>query len=228
MATLYLVATPIGNLHDISFRALDILFKANIILAEDTRKTNRLLNFYSTRINKSLSGQLVSFYEENEDEKIPLIINWLKEGKDVALVSNAGTPLISDPGYKLVRRCIKEEIKVVSIPGPCALINALVISGFPVERFLFLGFLPKKKGKRKTLFETLKKIPKTTIVGLESPFRIKKTLFDLREVFGNMEIVIARELTKKYEEVKREKINELLLGWENKKIRGELVILFRV
>ncbi len=227
MSTLYLVATPIGNRDDISFRALDVLFKANIILAEDTRKTKNLLNFYSKKINKSFSGRLVSFYEEVEEQKISLIINWLKEGKKVALVSNAGTPLISDPGYRLVRQSVKENIKIISIPGPCALINALVISGLPVDKFLFLGFLSKKSKKRQAIFSTLKQVPKITIIFYESPFRIQKTLSDLKIIFGNIEVVVARELTKKYEEIKRVKIDKILKIYQKKQPKGELVILFR-
>lgn len=222
MGILYLVATPIGNMEDITLRAIKTLRQVDIIACEDTRKTGLLLQKLEIK-NKPL---LLSYYEENEQGRIPQIINFLEEGKSVALVSNAGTPTISDPGYKLVRECINQNIPVESIPGPSSVLTALTISGLPTDKFLFLGFLPKKEGKRKNILESLPK--KTTIIFFESPYRLIKTLKLLKEIFGDIEIVVCRELTKVFEEVRREKISASINHFLGVKPKGEFVILFNL
>jgi len=219
---LYLVATPIGNLKDITLRAIEVLSSVDIIACEDTRKTGLLLQ----RLKIVHKPQLLSYYEENEQGRIPQIINFLKEGKNVALVSNAGMPTISDPGYKLVRECLKQGFLVETIPGASSVLTALTVSGLPTDKFLFLGFLSKKEGKRKTSLESLPK--KTTIIFFESPFRLLKSLRELKEIFGDMEIVICRELTKIYEEVRREKISQSISYFEKTKPKGEFTLLFNI
>ena len=227
MGILYLVSTPIGNLEDITFRAKRILSEVNIIACEDTRKTGLLLKEVRppgrSDLKKGGNIRLISFYEENELKRIPQIIKLLKEGRNVALISNAGTPTISDPGFKLVRECIKEGIKVVSIPGASAILTALVSSGLPTDKFLFLGFLPKKQGKRKKILESLP--IKTTIIIFESPYRLLKSLKDIKEVLGDIEIVICRELTKIHEEIRKGKISQEIEHFEKKKPRGEFTLL---
>ncbi|HUW24756.1 MAG TPA: 16S rRNA (cytidine(1402)-2'-O)-methyltransferase [Patescibacteria group bacterium] len=224
---LYLVATPIGNLEDITFRALNTLFSLNAILCEDTRKTAALLKRHEKPGLKI--PELISFYEENELKRMPEAINRLKAGEDLALVTNSGTPTISDPGFKLVRECWREKIKVVPIPGPSSPIAALSASGLPTDKFLFLGFLPNKSGQRIKLFreveEALKHIS-ATIIFFESPFRIQKSLQDLQNVFGDIEIVIARELTKIHEELIREKVSLLIEKYSKQIPKGEFVVLF--
>jgi len=229
MATLYIVSTPIGNRGDISLRALEVLFKVEVILCEDTRKTGLLLEHY--RQTQKLTGKpdLISFYEENEEKRIPQVIGWLKAGKDVALVSNSGTPLVSDPGFKLVRECVGKNISVFPIPGASALLAGLVISGLPTDKFIFLGFLPKKQGKKEKLLEKARQIQEIlpqTVVFYESPFRIVKTLNLLAEKMPEARVVVGRELTKKFEEVERGKPAELVKKWGDKKIKGELVVMF--
>jgi len=219
---LYLVATPIGNLKDITLRAIEVLSSVDIIACEDTRKTGLLLQ----RLKIVHKPQLLSYYEENEQGRIPQIINFLKEGKNVALVSNAGMPTISDPGYKLVRECLKQGFLVETIPGASSVLTALTVSGLPTDKFLFLGFLSKKEGKRKTSLESLPK--KTTIIFFESPFRLLKSLRELKEIFGDMEIVICRELTKIYEEVRREKISQSISYFEKTKPKGEFTLCFNI
>ena len=219
---LYLVSTPIGNLKDITLRAIEVLSSVDVIACEDTRKTGLLLQ----KLEIKTKPQLLSYYEENEQGRIPQIIGFLKQNKSVALVSNAGTPTISDPGYKLVRECLNQGIAVESIPGPSSVLTALTVSGLPTDKFLFLGFLPKKEGKRKTILESLPK--KTTIIFFESPFRLLKTLKELKEIFGDIDIVICRELTKIFEEIQREKIGDLINHFEQIKPKGELTILFQL
>lgn len=246
MGTLYLVATPIGNLEDITIRAIKTLFSVDYIACEDTRKTGQLLkNLHChaelvsasptrSRNKFGMTGnskpKLISYYDEIEFKRVPEIVEILKSEKSVALVSNAGTPLISDPGFKLVKECLRRDIKVVSIPGPSAVISALVSSGFPCNQFLFLGYLPKNKSKRKKLLkdllqccQTLEHIKPITIF-FETARRLNKSLVDLKEIFGDIEIVIARELTKIHEEIIRGKISDCLKQVKN--IKGELVLLF--
>lgn len=226
---LYIVATPIGNLEDITFRALKTLFSVYMILCEDTRKTANLLQHFKK--DDGVIPKLLSFYEENEVTRLPEIINELKKGTDIALVTNAGTPTISDPGFKLVRECWKENIKVVSIPGPSSPIVALSSSGLPTDKFTFVGFPPNKSGQRTKFFEKIKKsieILPSTIIYFESPFRVVKSLEDLQSVFGDIEVVIAREMTKIYEETKNAKISKFLSDLKNKQQKGEFVILFNI
>ena len=255
MGTLYLVATPIGNLKDLTLRSIDVLTKIQIIACEDTRHTGLLLKHIKSRHSGEfgLAGRLqnpsfgdsgraslarmtnqqtlLSYYEQNEPQRIPQILNALKNGVDVALVSDAGTPTISDPGFKLVRECVAQGIKVESIPGPSSVVSALVVSGLPTDKFLFLGYLPKKQGKRKNLlnelkcFKTSKQIH-PTIIFFESPYRLIKTLEDLKEVFGDIDIVVARELTKIHEEIRHEKISNSVDHFNKIAPKGEFVILF--
>lgn len=226
---LYLVATPIGNLEDITFRALRTLFSVDFVLCEDTRKTFQLLKHFQKPDQKM--PELVSYYEENELKRIPEVIGKIKSGFSIALVSNAGTPTISDPGFKLVRDCIRENIKVIPIPGPSAILAALVASGLPTDKFLFLGFPHQKSSQRIKLFEETKKSLESvaaTVILFESPFRIIKTLTDLQSVFGNIEIVAARELTKIFEEFNRSKISDLIKNYSSKNLKGEFVVLFNL
>jgi 16S rRNA (cytidine1402-2'-O)-methyltransferase len=212
------VSTPIGNRQDITLRALEIFTKLDYLLCEDTRKTKQLLDFYQIKPLPIL----VSFYEPVEEQKIPQVIAWLKAGKSVGLVTNAGTPLISDPGFKLARECVKENIQVIPIPGASALLAALVVSGLPTDKFTFLGFLPKKAGKK----EKLLKEAKYTVIAYESPYRIIKTLELLQKIMPEKQVVVCRELTKKFEEVLRGSAKELLEKLQGKKIKGEIVLMF--
>ncbi len=222
---MFIVATPIGNLQDITLRAIETLKSVDYIACEDTRKTGILLK----SLNLNSHPMLISYYEQNEKVRIPNILNLLINGRDVALVSDGGTPTISDPGFRLVRQCLKENIKVVSIPGPSAVITAISSSGLPTDKFIFLGFLPKKPGHRLKLLKELqvsnKKLEATVII-YEAPHRLVKVLVDLNTVFGNINITLARELTKIYEEQVSSTIEEFLKKYEKKKPKGEFVILF--
>jgi len=224
---LYIVATPIGNLQDITLRAIDTLKKVNYIACEDTRKTGILLK--SLNIGHKL--MLFSYYEQTERIRIPNIINLLLNGEDVALVSDSGTPLISDPGFLLVREAREKGIPVISIPGPSALVSALVSSGLPTDKFIFLGFLPLKEGNRLKLLINIKesnsKIEATVII-YESPHRLIKTLRSIESVFGDIAITIAKELTKIHESVFRTGISEAIKYYENMAPKGEFVILFSI
>jgi len=225
MNKLFLVATPIGNLQDISFRAVETLKTVSIIACEDTRKTGQLLKNFDIP-NK----RLISYYEENEITRILEIVQLIKLGNDIALISNAGTPTISDPGYKLVRECIKQGIVVESIPGPSALLTALISSGLPTDKFMYLGFLPEKQGKKRALLESLKTIQQfnnLTIIVYESPYRLQKTLVQIFEVFGDIDIVIAREMTKVFEETRREKVSQAITHFAKVNPKGEFTILWK-
>ncbi len=215
--TLYIVSTPIGNLEDITFRAVSILSGVDLIAAEDTRKTGILLNHYQLR------KPLVSFFSFNEARRTPELIAKLKSGTSIALVTDAGTPGISDPAFRIIRAALDESIPVVAIPGPTAFLPALIVSGLPVERFVFEGFLPVKKG-RKTMLESLRRENRTIIL-YESPHRLLKTLRELQEHLGNREISVARELTKKFEEVVRGRISDAINHFSTHKILGEFVIV---
>ena len=214
MGTLYVVATPIGNLEDITFRALRILKEVDLIACEDTRHTGILLQHYH------IDKPLISFHQHSKLQKIELIKSELKNGKNIALVSDAGTPGISDPGGVLIAEALKSKIKVESIPGPSALTSIISIAGIRANQFLFLGFLPKKKG-RQTLFNKIKEL-EYPIVFYESPFRIKKTLTDIETYLGDREVIIGRELTKKFEEILRGKISEIK---EKVRPQGEFSII---
>lgn len=224
---LYVVSTPIGNLADITLRALETLFSSELILCEDTRKTLALLKHFQKP--ELAIPSLVSFFEENELTRMPEIVTKLKQGQNIALVSNGGTPAISDPGFKLVRECLKEKIKVVSVPGPSSPIASLSVSGLPTDKFLFLGFLPNKSGARIKLLEKVKKTQadlSSTVIFLESPFRLVKNLLDLKSVFGDIKVVICRELTKIYEETENQNISYFLEKYKKNNPKGELVVLF--
>lgn len=214
---IYLVATPIGNLEDITLRALRILKEVDLIAAEDTRHTLKLLNHFN--IKKSL----ISYHRHNEETKTDEIIKQVKQGKTIAIVTDAGTPGISDPGEEIVKEAIKENIEIIPVPGACALINALIISGLSTKEFAFFGFLSIHQKIKKEQLERIKKETKTVIL-YEAPHKLLKTLKDLLEVIGNREIVIVKELTKIHEKVYRGKISEVLeeLG-EN--VKGEFVVL---
>jgi 16S rRNA (cytidine1402-2'-O)-methyltransferase len=215
--TLYLVATPIGNLEDITYRAVRVLSLVDLIAAEDTRKTKILLDHYN--INKPM----VSYFSYNEKARTPQLIEKLLEGQSIALVSDAGTPGISDPAFHIVQQALGKGISIIPIPGPTAFISALIVSGLPTDRFVFEGFLPQKKG-RKTKLESLKSESRTIIL-YESPHRILKTLTDIYTYFGNRSIVVARELTKKFEEIVRGPIQSVLSELGKKQPRGEYVVI---
>ncbi len=224
---LYLVSTPIGNLEDITLRALNTLFSVDLILCEDTRKTLNLLRL--SQKPGQIIPKLVSYFEENEFKRIPEVVSELEKGVEIALVTNSGTPTISDPGFKLVRECRGRNIPVISIPGPSSPIAALACSGLPTDKFLFLGFLPSKSGQRIKLLENVKKSLESvssTVIFFESPFRLVKSLSDLKDVFGDIEIVVCRELTKIYEEVEKGKISYFINKYP--KPKGEFVILFNL
>jgi 16S rRNA (cytidine1402-2'-O)-methyltransferase len=222
MGKLYVVGTPIGNLKDITFRAIEVLQSVNFIACEDTRRTSILLNHYKIEGKK-----LLSYYEPKESVQVPKIIKLL-EKEDVALVTDAGMPSISDPGYKLIRACIEKGIPVEVIPGPSAVITALVGSGLPTDRFTFVGFLPKKG--LNNFLEELKAYKDSTIIAFESPNRVLKSLEAIREVYGdNTTVCIARELTKLHEEYIRGRTVEVLEELSKRgEIKGEVVILWRM
>lgn len=218
--TLYVVATPIGNLEDISQRALKILSAVDIIAAEDTRHTRKLLSRHEIHPKK-----LMSYHEHNEREKLDTLLAALLSGQDVALVSDAGTPTVSDPGFPLVRRCVVEGVPIVPIPGPAALLSALSVSGIPTHAFYFAGFPPPKGSAKKRFFESLATLP-STLIFYESPHRVVKTINLMRETFGGDRFVtIAREMTKIHEEFSRGTLEELSETLSKKKPRGEYVIV---
>ncbi|VAX18088.1 16S rRNA (cytidine(1402)-2'-O)-methyltransferase [hydrothermal vent metagenome] len=217
--TLYLVASPVGNLADITHRAVEILQSVDIIAVEDTRHTKRLLDHYEIK-----GRRLTSYHAHNVDRKTPALIERLKAGESVALISDAGSPGISDPGAVLVREAVAESVTVCPIPGPSAPILAVTASGFPSHRFIFEGFLPRKKG-RKTLVESWRK-EKRTIVFFEAPVRIVKTLIYIKEMIGDRKICVARELTKKFEEFIRGDISDVIYELESRaSVKGEITVV---
>ena len=216
---LYVVSTPIGNMDDITIRALKILEKVDIIATEDTRSTARMLSYHN------IKGKLVSCHEYNESERAIGLIKKIYDGETIALVSEAGTPSISDPGYRLVNEAIANNIKVIPVPGPSAVITALSVSGLPTDSFIFIGFLPKKKSKRNNVLKRLVR-EKGTIVFYESPKRIIKLLEEIKNIFGDRYGVLSREMTKKYEEFIRGKLSEIQVILDAKTIvKGEFTIL---
>lgn len=222
MGTLYIVSTPIGNLKDITLRAIDVLSSVDLVVCEDTRVTGLLLK------RLEISKKMVAVNDFNEEQRTAEVILNLKQGINIALVSDAGTPLVSDPGYKLVREAIAQKVRVESIPGASAMIAALTVSGLPSDKFMFAGYLSKKDGKRKTQLEVLNKIHdilKTTFIIYESPFRVLKTLESIKEIFGNIDIVVCRELTKLHEEVRREKVSDSIEYFNKTSPKGEFVLL---
>ena len=213
---LYIVATPIGNLDDITLRALNILKEVNLIAAEDTRQTLKLLNHYD------ISKPLISYHRHNEDVKSDVLIEKLKNGENIAIVSDAGTPGICDPGEEVIKKAIEENIEVIPIPGPCAMITALIASGISTKEFVFLGFLPLNKKLRKQKLEEIQKSDKTIII-YEAQHKMKANLSDLKNILLNRKIVLARELTKIHEEFIRKNIDELLNEIDN--LKGEMILI---
>ncbi len=229
MSNLYIVATPIGNLQDITLRALEIILSTPIIVTESTSKFGNLVTIAEATFNKKRieNQKIISFSEDEEDQKLPQIINLLEEN-EIALVSEAGTPLISDPGFKLVREAIKRDFNVISIPGATAPIAALTTSGLPTDKFFFVGYLPKKDGKRTELLTNLCEVKTkigSTLIMFESPHRLADSLTSIAHVFGDINIVITRELTKIHEEIRREAVSESIEHFEKYQPKGEFVIL---
>jgi len=216
--TLYLVATPIGNLEDITLRALRVLRECNVVAAEDTRRTGQLLKHFE------IAKPLLSYFQFNETRRSGEIIEHLRRGQKIALVTDAGSPGISDPGERVVKAAIAAGCRVESVPGSCALVAALTASGLPTDEFHFVGFLPHKSGQRRSKLESLKPIP-GTLVFYESPFRIGRLLAEMIEVFPERKVVLARELTKKFEEFLRGKPAELLALIQERPLKGEFVVL---
>ena len=213
---LYIVATPIGNLEDITIRALNILKSVDLIAAEDTRQTLKLLNHFE------ISKPLISYHRHNEDVKSEILLEKLNEGQDIALVSDAGTPGICDPGEVVIKKAIESNITVVPIPGACAMINALIASGISTSEFIFLGFLPLNKKNRKQKLEEIKNSNKTIIL-YEAPHKMKNTLEDLKDIIGDRRITLARELTKIHEEFIRDNINNILDKIDS--LKGEMILI---
>ncbi|HSE17730.1 MAG TPA: 16S rRNA (cytidine(1402)-2'-O)-methyltransferase [Pyrinomonadaceae bacterium] len=218
--TLYLVATPIGNLADITHRAIQVLSDVDLIACEDTRHTHKLLNHYG------ITTKTISYHEHNEQQRAAELIDRLKQGTNIAVVSDAGTPSISDPGYRLVRAAIENQIPVVPVPGPSALIAALIAAGLPTDEFFFAGFLPSRVSARRARLNELQSVP-GTLIFYEAPHRLAETLKDAYEILGEREAVVARELTKLHEEIRRGRLSELTADYTDQKadVRGEIVVL---
>lgn len=217
--TLYLVATPIGNLADVTHRALQVLRDVDLIACEDTRHTRKLLQHYG------IDTKTVSYHEHNEQQRAAELIELLQQGSNVAVVSDAGTPAISDPGFRLVRSAIENEITIVPLPGPSALIAALVAAGLPTDEFFFGGFLPARSTARRTRLNELRSVP-GTLIFYEAPHRLAASLKDAYEVLGEREAVVARELTKLHEEIRRGRLSELSEHYSTvEQPRGEIVLL---
>jgi 16S rRNA (cytidine1402-2'-O)-methyltransferase len=218
--TLYIVSTPIGNLEDISFRAIRILKEVSIIAAEDTRRTQKLCASYQ------IGTSLTSYHDFNKEEKTEILLHRLQEGSSIALVCDAGTPLVSDPGYFLVNAAIKANISLIPIPGPSSVLAALCVSGLPTDRFIFEGFVPRKPGAREKFFEKREQEIGTIIV-FETQHRILKTLRAIHKTMGNRQIVLTRELTKLNEEIIRGDVEEICQTLEGKTIKGEITLLIQ-
>lgn len=214
---LYIVSTPIGNLEDITLRAIKTLKEVDLIAAEDTRHSRILLDKYE------ISKSITSYHSYTDDRKLEQIISVLKEGKSVAVISDAGTPGISDPAYTLIKRAIEEGIQICPIPGASSLLSALVMSGMKMNQFIYLGFLPLKKG-RQTLLKSLAEEERTMVI-FEAPHRLERTLKDLKEYLGDRQIAVCREITKIFEEARRGKISEMITHFEKTKPRGEFVLV---
>lgn len=215
---LYLVATPIGNLQDITLRALETLRTVDLIACEDTRHTRNLLNHFR------ISNKTVSYHEHNEQERAEEFVDRLVAGENIAIVSDAGTPGICDPGFRIVQRAAEAGVQVVPIPGPVAFVNAVIASGIPSDAIFFGGFLPAKKGERRKRLEELREIP-ATLVFYEAPHRLVKSLTDAHETFGNRRAAVAREITKLHEEFARGTISELIIHFSAASVRGEAVLV---
>ncbi|MBI2595632.1 16S rRNA (cytidine(1402)-2'-O)-methyltransferase [Candidatus Daviesbacteria bacterium] len=220
---LTIIPTPIGNLKDITLRALEALRSCDGIICEDTRRTSVLLNHYE------IKQPMMVLNDFNEEKTAPMLLEKLKQGQNFALVSDAGTPLISDPGYKLVKNCLEENITVDSLPGPTSVITALTLSGLPPDKFLFLGYLPQKQGKRKSMLEKImqsNKILQTTYIIFVAPFKLTRTLGDMLEVFGDVEITLARELSKIHQAVEKQKLSFWMNKLSSQRPKGEIILLF--
>jgi 16S rRNA (cytidine1402-2'-O)-methyltransferase len=215
---LYLIASPIGNLGDISLRAINVLKTVGLVASEDTRHTRILLDHYQ------ITTPLDSYHDHSSPQKREKLIQALQDGKDVALISDAGTPLINDPGYRLVQRCIEEGIEFTALPGPCSPINAVVLSGLGTDKFIFWGYLPFKSGKRKKDLEYLAALGITAVV-LESTHRIIKALAEMAEILGDRQIAVCREMTKKFEEVFRGTSKEAFDHFSKSTVKGEFVVV---
>jgi 16S rRNA (cytidine1402-2'-O)-methyltransferase len=215
---LYLVGTPIGNLEDITFRAVRILKEADQIACEDTRHSIKLLNHYN------IQKPLISYHEHNELTRAPELVFAMEQGAKVALISDAGTPLVSDPGHRLVALCLRHKIPVIPVPGPSALLAALSASGLPNEEFLFVGFLPARSGERKRAIERLR-IEDRTIIIYESPHRIEETVSETREILGDRPACLAREVTKLHEEFRRGTLSDILASLQDRPARGEITLV---
>lgn len=217
-ATLYLVASPIGNLEDITLRALRTLRECDLVAAEDTRRTGLLLKHFG------ISKPMLSYFQFNEARRSEQILQRLGRGEKIALVTDAGSPGISDPGERVVKAALAAGFRVESVPGPCALVAALTASGLPTDEFHFIGFLPHKSGQRRTRLEELRPIAGTLVL-YESPYRIEKLLGELCEAFPDRQVVLARELTKKFEQFLRGSPAELLAAAKQRHLKGEMVVL---
>lgn len=216
--TLWLVATPIGNLGDLSTRAREVFGRVDLIACEDTRRTGRLLAGIGVKV------PLLSYFEGNERERVGELLARLADGDDVALVSDGGTPAVSDPGFRLVRACIDAGVEVQVVPGPSAAIAALVVSGLPTDRFVFEGFLPRKQGERVRRLEALRHEPRTIVV-FESPLRVQTLLRDVLVVIGDRDIAVVRELTKLHEQVVRGRVSQVLARLGESELKGEVVVI---
>lgn len=235
MGKLSIVATPIGNLEDITVRAIKTLFIADSILCEDSRRTGLLMQELTRRYselfdyNPDWKPHLIPYYDEIEEKKLPEVIELLMQGNHLAMVSDAGTPLVSDPGFRLVRECVKRNILIESIPGPSALLAALTSSGLPADTFMFLGYPPEKQLARINLFHTIATVKEyihSTNILYCAPHKLRQTLEDMMQVFSDIEIVVARELTKTHEEIWKGKLSEAMVKFSEPK--GEIVLLFRL
>jgi len=218
IGTLYIIATPIGNLADITLRALEVLKNVSVILSEDTRETDKMLKRYE------MNKKQISYRDQNHESIFPYILNELEKGNDIAIVTDSGTPLISDPGFKLVRELIGKNMNVISIPGPSAVTASLVVSGLPTDKFSFLGFLPKSEGQIARILNDYGKLDSTLII-YESPFGVKKLLNIIKNTLGNRKICVVNEITKVHEKIFRGYLDEVAVNIKDIKLKGEFVIL---
>ncbi len=219
LPALYVVATPLGNLEDITFRAVNVLKGVDFVLCEDTRRTRILFERYN------ITTRMVSFYEHNERSKTPWVIQSIVDGKRIALVSDGGTPCVSDPGYYLVRECVERKIRVIPVPGPSAVLSALVMAGFPMDRFVFEGFLPKRGNKRRKRLESIAGEGRTVVV-YESPHRLLRLFEDLKNYLScNRRVAVCREMTKVYEEVVRGTLEDVEAHFKDRGVKGEVVVV---
>lgn len=239
MGVLYIVSTPIGNLQDITLRAIKTLFEVDVIACEDTRRTGVLLETLIVTYNglirstnpRTHKPKLLSYYEQIELRRIPEILSLLQQGQKIALVSDAGTPAVSDPGYKLIRECIKMGFKIESIPGPSSVITALTLSGLPTDKFVFLGYPPHKTGHRLKFFQNIKhsqEFIKSTFIIFVAPHKLNTTLEEFKDLMGDIDIVLCREMTKIYQEIRREKVSESIDHFKKTPPKGEFVLLFNL